>query len=243
MLGFARRGAAFAAVAAAVAAANAGCGGNVKGERADLVAGKQAFVEKCGACHVLGRAETKGTVGPNLDEAFRQSLADGFHRDTIRSVVKRQILNPSLSGKMPAELVTGQRAVDVAAYVALAASRPGEDEGALATAVKSVQQQAAAAKGGKLEIDADPNGQLAYVVSKATAPPGALEIDSKNASSTPHDIALQQGADGALLGNGETVSNGGVSKLSVDLKAGTYTFFCTLPGHRQAGMQGTLTVQ
>jgi len=242
MLGIARRRAALAATAAA-AVAIAGCGGNVKGERADLVAGKQAFVEKCGACHTLARAETKGNVGPNLDVAFAQSLADGFHRDTVKSVVHRQILEPALSGKMPAKLVTGQRAADVAAYVAQAAARPGQDEGALATAVKQVQQQAATAQGGKLEIDADPNGQLAYVVSTATAGPGKLEIDSKNASSTPHDIALQQGDSGSLLGHGATVSDGGVSKLSVDLKPGTYTFFCTLPGHREAGMHGTLTVR
>ena len=245
MLGIARRGAAFAAMAAVATAAlaAAGCGGNVKGDRADLVTGKQLFVQKCGACHALARASTKGTVGPDLDAAFRQSLADGFHRDTVESVVKQQILEPNVNGQMPAKLFTGQRAVDVAAYVGYAAARPGEDQGSLAAAVKSVQQQSAAAKGGKLEIDADPNGQLAYVVAKATATPGALEIDSKNASSTPHDIALQQGTDGAVLGQGETVSNGGVSKLTADLKPGSYTFFCTLPGHRQAGMQGTLTVR
>ncbi|MGB2711448.1 MAG: plastocyanin/azurin family copper-binding protein [Conexibacter sp.] len=220
----------------------AGCGGNVKGDRADLVHGKQLFVEKCGACHALARAGTKGTVGPNLDTAFAQSLADGFPRDTVEGIVKEQILYPSVSGPMPAKLVTGQRAVDVAAYVAYATSRKGEDQGALKAAVQSVAQKAAKAENGKLEIDADPNGQLAYLVGKATAAPGALEIDSENASSTPHDIALQEGTDGPLLGKGETVSGGGVSKLSVTLEAGTYTFFCTLPGHREAGMQGTLTV-
>lgn len=239
-----RRGAAFAAMAAAAAAvlASAGCGADVKGDRADLVHGKQAFVEKCGSCHALARAGTKGTVGPNLDDAFAQSLRDGFKRDTIEGVVKEQILYPSVSGVMPAKLLTGQSAVDAAAYVAYATARPGEDEGALAAAVKSVAQKAAAAENGKLEIDADPSGQLLYLVSKATAPPGALEIDSKNESTTPHDIALQQGTDGPILGKGETVSGGGVSKVSVDLEAGTYTFFCTLPGHREGGMQGTLTV-
>lgn len=243
--GIARRGAAFAAIAAAaaLALAGAGCGGDVKGDHADLVHGKQLFVQKCGACHTLSRASTKGTVGPNLDVAFAQSLADGFHRDTVQGVVQEQILKPSRSGQMPAKLVTGQAAVDVAAYVAQAAAKPGQDTGLLATAVKSVQQKAATAQNGKLEIDADPNGQLAFTVSKATASAGKLEIDSKNASSTPHDIAIQQGTSGAVLGHGATVSNGGVSKVSVDLKPGTYTFYCTLPGHRQAGMQGTLTVR
>lgn len=239
-----RRGAAFAALAAAATAAlaSAGCGGDVKGDRADLIHGKQVFVQKCGSCHTLARAATKGTVGPNLDDAFAQSLRDGFKRDTIEGVVKEQIDHPSIDGVMPAKLLKGQSAIDAAAYVAYAAARAGEDQGALAAAVKSVSQKAATAQNGKLEIDADPNGQLLYLVAKATAPAGAIEIDSKNASSTPHDIALQQGTDGAIIGQGETVSGGGVSKVTANLKPGTYTFFCTLPGHRAAGMQGTLTV-
>ncbi len=240
----ARRAAASAALAAAatLAVALAGCGGDVKGEHGDLVAGKQLFVSKCGACHTLARAGTKGTVGPNLDDAFSQSLSDGFKRNTVAGVVKKQILYPNTHGQMPAKLVSGRRAADIAAYVAYATARKGEDEGALAAAVKSVKQQAAKASGGKLEIDADPSGQLAYQVGDATAPAGALEIDSKNASSTPHDIAIQSGADGAIIAQGKIVSSGGVSTVSVTLKAGTYTFFCTLPGHRQAGMQGTLKV-
>lgn len=239
-----RRGAAFAAMAAAATAAlaSAGCGSDVKGDRADLIHGKQVFVQKCGSCHVLARAETKGVVGPSLDSAFAQSLRDGFKRDTVEGVVKEQIAYPSRSGVMPAKLLTGQSAIDAAAYVAYAAARPGEDQGALASAVKTTEQKTVAAEDGKLEIDADPNGQLLYLVAKATATPGPLEIDSKNPSSTPHDIALQEGTDGTVLGNGETVSGGGVSVVKVTVKAGTYTFFCTLPGHREAGMQGTLTV-
>ena len=244
MVWIARRGAAFAALATAAAAAVAfaGCG-NVKGDHADLVKGKQLFVQKCGSCHTLARAATKGTVGPDLDAAFARSLKDGFHRDTVESVVKRQIQQPATFGVMPAKLLKGQDAIDAAAYVGYAAARPGEDTGALGTAVKAVTQANATAKNGKLEIDADPTGQLAYTVAKATAPAGALEIDSKNASSTPHDIVLQEGTDGKVLGEGKTVSGGGVSTVSVNLKPGTYTFYCSLPGHREAGMQGTLTVK
>ena len=58
------------------------------------------------------------------------------------------------------------------------------------------------AQGGKLEIDANPDGQLAYEVSSATAPTGALQIDSRNASSVPHDIALQEGTDGSSARRG-----------------------------------------
>lgn len=236
-----RRGALVATVAVSALVGLAGCGGDdIKGSRADLVHGKQLFVERCGACHTLARAGTRGNVGPDLDAAFAQSIADGFGRSSVRGVVHEQILYPN--SRMPAKLVTGQSAVDIAAYVANAASKGGDDQGALATAVRRAEQASATADNGRLEIDADPTGQLAYTVKDATATAGTLQIDSRNASSTPHDIALES-ADGAELGKGETVSGGGVSRVDVDVRPGRYTFFCTLPGHREAGMEGTLTVR
>jgi mono/diheme cytochrome c family protein len=241
MFGLLRRGAATAAITATAAVLLIGCGSDVKGDRADVVHGKQLFVQRCGACHALARAGTRGNVGPNLDDAFAQSLDDGFGRSVVRGVVEHQILYPKVSSQMPAKLVTGQSATDVAAYVAVSASNPGEDTGALAAAVRAVSQRAATAQGGRLEIDANPDGQLAYVVSSATAPAGALEIDSRNASGTPHNIALEE--DGRPLDKGEVVSNGGVSSVSVDLRPGRYTFYCSVPGHREGGMQGTLTVR
>lgn len=245
MLSIARRGAAFAALASTAVAALgvAGCAGGVKGNRADLVNGKQLFVKACGSCHTLARASTQGTVGPNLDAAFDQSLHAGFRRSVIPGVVRQQILYPNATGKMPGKLVTGQDAVDVAAYVEYAAARPGKDSGALGAAVKAVQKTTASEQNGKLQIDADPNGQLAFTVASATAKPGKITIDSKNASSTPHDIAIQQGTNGPTLQVGKTVSGGGVSTVSATLKPGTYTFYCSLPGHREAGMQGTITVR
>jgi mono/diheme cytochrome c family protein len=237
-----RRGSFVAVVAAsALVVGFAGCGGDdIKGSHADLVHGKQLFVERCGACHTLARAGTRGTVGPNLDSAFSQSISEGFGRDTVQGVVNQQILYPN--SRMPAKVVEGQSAKDVAAYVANATAKGGEDQGALATAVRSARQESASASGGRIEIDANPTGQLAYTVADATAPAGSLEIDSRNASSIPHDIAIADGS-GAELGKGETVSGGGVSRVSVDLRPGRYTFYCTLPGHRQAGMEGTLTVR
>jgi mono/diheme cytochrome c family protein len=243
MFGLLRRGAAFAAITASAALVLAGCGSDIKGDHADLVRGKQLFVQHCGACHTLARASTRGIVGPNLDQAFAQSLQEGFRRSVVKGVVKQQILYPNVMGKMPAKLVAGQSASDVAAYVALAVANPGRDSGALASAVGAVSQRTAAAQGGRLQIDANPNGQLAYQVSSATATAGALTIDSRNASATPHDIALQEGTSGRVLAVGRVVSGGGVSSISVSLRPGRYTFYCTVPGHRQAGMQGTLTVR
>ena len=91
--------------------------------------GKALFVQKCASCHTLARANAKGVVGPNLDEAWQRSEKDGFGRSTFEGIVHRQILHPNrvaqvdpATGKplqlMPAELVTGEDAQDVAAYVA-----------------------------------------------------------------------------------------------------------------------------
>ena len=79
---------------AALALGAAGC--SVKGaENANLILGKQQFVAKCGSCHTLARANTKGIVGPNLDEAFRASLAEAHGRSEIRGVVEYQVRSPT----------------------------------------------------------------------------------------------------------------------------------------------------
>jgi plastocyanin len=209
---------------------------------ADLIDGKKLFVAKCGSCHTLSRAATKGTVGPNLDDAFRNSLASGLRRNTVRGVVQQQILYPEIGGVMPAKLVKGKGAVDIAAYVAFAVDRNGQDSGLLASAVPAAGAgKPAVATGGVLEIDADPTGQLAYVTNKASAKPGHVTFKMANKSGTPHNIALQKGTDGPVIGAGAVVGNG-VSSFSATLSPGTYTFFCQVPGHRAGGMLGTLTV-
>jgi mono/diheme cytochrome c family protein len=116
--------------AVALALPIAGCGR----DEDDLSQGKALFVERCGSCHALGRAGTQGQTGPDLDQAFVTALRNGMDRDTVEGVVHRQILNPRRNSEMPARLVTGEDANDVAAYVAFAAGKTGEDRGALAHA-------------------------------------------------------------------------------------------------------------
>lgn len=234
------------AASAALVAGLAACGSDAVPEDADLVAGKQAFVKSCSSCHILNRADTKGVVGPDLDEAFRTALSDGFGRGTVRGIVLQQILHParvaeSSPAYMPPKLVEGKAARDVAAYVAAVAARPGEDQGRLATAVEAPGSgEPAEASDGTLEIPADPNGQLAYTTDEATAKPGPLEVNSPNESSVVHDIAIM---DNGVNEDGEDVVDGGVSTISFTAKPGTYEYYCTLPGHRAAGMEGVLTVE
>jgi plastocyanin len=243
------RGAALGACAIGAVVALGGCG--VTNSGSNVVNGKQQFVAKCGSCHILARAGTKGVTGPNLDQAFARAREDGFGSTTFEGIVHRQIGQPARRAQvdpvtdkvlplMPAKLVTGDDARDVAAYVADAAAKGGKDAGALAQIGAAQAKGTAKAKGGKVTIPADPGGALAYKFANAESPAGALEVDSPNESSTDHNIAVE---GGGVDEAGEIVKNGGVSKVSVTVKAGKYQFFCTVPGHREAGMEGTLTVK
>jgi plastocyanin len=93
-----------------------------------------------------------------------------------------------------------------------------------------------------LSVAADPSGQLRFTKSALTAKAGKVTIKFTNRASLPHNLTVQQGTNGPVLGATPTFE-GGAKTLTLQLKPGKYTFFCSVPGHRQAGMQGTLTVQ
>jgi mono/diheme cytochrome c family protein len=126
----------------AMLAVLAGCA--VKHPVANVVNGKVMFQKSCGSCHTLSHANTTGTTGPNLDDAFRQDRYDGMRSTSIQGLVDYWIKYPNSEGVMPAMLLKGQDAQDVAAYVATVAARPGKDTGALAQA-GGVQGTSAAA--------------------------------------------------------------------------------------------------
>jgi mono/diheme cytochrome c family protein len=113
----ARAGRAAAALAlAAGALALAGCGGD-DFSNADIEAGKQTFVAVCSSCHFLQDASSQPTaVGPNLDDSFRAARQVGMEEDQFAGVVKRWIKIAQLP--MPRNLVTGEDADNVAAYIA-----------------------------------------------------------------------------------------------------------------------------
>lgn len=223
---------------AALVVALAGC--DIKHPTANLATGKKLYVAKCGSCHTLSHAASQGQLGPNLDDAFRQDRADGVSGSAIEGLVAYWIQYPNSQGVMPAFLLKGQQAQDVAAYVGRVASIPGQDTGALAAAVPQVNQKPAVEKNGVVEIDADPTGQLKYLAPSATASAGQVTLQMKNMSSVNHDIAVTGGGVNQV---GAIVANGGVSKVSINLKPGKYTFYCSVDGHRAAGMVGTLTVK
>jgi len=236
-------------VIGAVVAALVLSGCELKGGGEDLVNGKQLFVERCAACHVLERAGATGVTGPDLDAAFAQSRADGLGESTFRGVVLQQIKHPNRKPQrdpetgaetsMPADLVTGDDARDVAAYVAQAAGKEGEDTGRLASVGAAQAEGTAEAENGVLEIPVAASG-LAYQFADARAPAGQLTVRSENPQSVPHDIAVE---GNGVNEKGEVVTNGGVSEFSTSFEPGEYTFYCSVPGHREGGMEGTLTIE
>lgn len=101
---------------------------------ADVERGRALFIEKCGTCHILKQAATSATVGPDLDSAFADARVSGMDEDTIEGVVEAQIENPwegpgeadpKSPTFMPAGIVEGQDAEDVATYVGQVAGVPG----------------------------------------------------------------------------------------------------------------------
>jgi plastocyanin len=92
--------------------------------------------------------------------------------------------------------------------------------------------------GSTVKISADPSGALRYEQTDVSATAGSITIDFTNMSSLPHDVTIEgNGASGKT----DTIT-GSTTSTTVDLEPGTYTFFCSVDGHRAAGMEGTLTV-
>ena len=92
--------------------------------------------------------------------------------------------------------------------------------------------------GSTVKISADPSGALKYEQTDVSATAGSITIDFTNMSSLPHDVTIEgNGASGAT----DQITDSTTS-TTVDLDPGTYTFFCSVDGHRAAGMEGTLTV-
>jgi plastocyanin len=92
--------------------------------------------------------------------------------------------------------------------------------------------------GTTLELAADPGGAFAFDKTTLEAPAGTITIHLTNDASIPHDIGVKGDSVDEVS---DTVMQGDVS-LTVDLEPGTYTFYCSVPGHEAGGMKGTLTV-
>jgi mono/diheme cytochrome c family protein len=174
-----------------------GCGSQE--DPPNLVNGKRLFTGEgqCAVCHVMKRAGSGGVLGPNLDESFGPARRDGLGESTIENIVLTQIDQTRRGSKMPEDLVTGQDARDVAAYVAQAAGAPGVDVGGLATAGEPLGQTA---DRGKRIFNASGCGSchaLADVGTSATVGPSLdnLAAASPQPGLTPEEYIRQSIVD------------------------------------------------
>ncbi|TML35415.1 MAG: cytochrome c [Actinobacteria bacterium] len=161
-----RSGAAVVICVTALLAAGCGTGGIAKG--GDPGKGGTLFVQKCGSCHTLSAAQTKGAVGPNLDDAFASDRGQGYKDSTIQQVVRDQI--EIAGGRMPANLVTGSSADDVAAYVAACAAIENPGSSCHVSAAVGPALPGLAGKGQKLYVSLGCQGCHTTDGSKSTGP-------------------------------------------------------------------------
>jgi plastocyanin len=132
----------------------------------------------------------------------------------------------------------------LAAFGLAACGGDDDDDGGDTTAAQTAQTETAAggAGGGSTVDVSTPSGSdLAFNQSELTAQAGPVAINFDNPQSIPHDVIVED-ASGEELGGTELIS-AGTTSATVELQPGTYTFFCDVPGHREGGMEGTLTVK
>jgi plastocyanin len=128
-------------------------------------------------------------------------------------------------------------AVLVLATMATAVTTASKPEHAEEAAERPASRPAG---GAKLEVAADPGGQLAYQQKSLTGRAGRIEIEFVNRAPVMHDVRIE-GPGGRQLGGTRQITNSQTT-AAVTLRPGRYTFYCSVPGHRQGGMEGPLTV-
>jgi plastocyanin len=136
-------------------------------------------------------------------------------------------------------------ALAAVAALGLAACGGGDDNGSSAASTPATTTTAAGGGGGgggsTVNISTPAGSDLAFEQSNVTAKSGRVTVDFDNKQATPHDVVVQD-SSGQSLGKTDLISSTTAS-TTVELQPGTYTFFCDVPGHEQAGMKGTITVK
>jgi plastocyanin len=134
-------------------------------------------------------------------------------------------------------------AVGAIAALGLAACGGDDDDNTGAASTPATTTTAAGGGGGGSTVDiSTPSGStLAYEQSNVTAKSGRVTINFDNKQAQPHDVVVQD-SSGSQLGKTDLIASSQAT-TTVELQPGTYTFFCDVPGHEDAGMKGTLTVK
>ena len=151
--------------------------------------------------------------------------------------------NPNFPGTIGGQrAVMAISAVLVLATVSMAVATSGSSSAKATIApINQPGREGASGSGtSSLTEEADPEGQLRFTTKNLSARAGKITINFKNMSPLMHNMTIARGT--RVLAATPTFE-GGTKTLTLNLKPGTYVFYCSVPGHRQAGMEGKLTVQ
>ncbi len=118
----------------------------------------------------------------------------------------------------------------------------GASEEEQQTAQEGQQQQEQAGGGETLEVSSPEDGGLSFEPPELEAAPGEVTVDYENPSSVSHNVAIEDNG-GETVAEGDFVTDGELSTASAELEPGDYVFYCAVPGHREGGMEGPLTVE
>jgi plastocyanin len=130
-------------------------------------------------------------------------------------------------------------AITALACMGLLAACGSDDSSSSSSSSSSSDSSSSTAASGDLTVTADKSGQLAWDPTELTAKAGKVTVTLDNPSPVAHDIQVE----GGDVEETSDLVTAGKTSLSLDLKPGTYEYYCTVPGHKDAGMDGTLTVQ
>jgi plastocyanin len=140
------------------------------------------------------------------------------------------------------KLLIALATLSLAAFALAACGDDGSTSASTAADTSSSSADTASSGGGgTVAVEADPDGALAFTETELSADAGANTIDFDNPSTTPHNVFVEDDG-GKVVAETDTIT-GSTTTASADLAPGTYTYYCSIPGHREAGMEGTLTVK
>jgi plastocyanin len=134
-----------------------------------------------------------------------------------------------------------EEAEDKAGEAGEKAEEAGEDAKEEAEEAKKEAEGGSGGSATSLDFEADPSGSLAFTEDNVTSKAGKVTINFTNPAPVPHNVDIED-QSGEDVAETEVITEDSES-TTADLKPGTYTFYCEVPGHRQAGMEGTLTVK
>lgn len=141
-----------------------------------------------------------------------------------------------------AEELAAERAEAFAARAAQLEEEIGAAEGGAAPADEDQPPPPDTAEADTtLDLSSPEDGSLVFDPDSLSADAGLIALEYTNPSPVPHDVAIE--GDGETLDQGEVVTDGAISVAQAELESGAYVFYCTVPGHRDAGMEGELTIR